>query len=211
MSEVINVVVALYVHLPLRQASLVGQMVKNLPAMWETLGLIPGSGIPCRIHSSIFAWKIPWTEEPGGLQSMGPQRVLPYWATNSFTLGQFYLVDEHQFFSSTEGNNFLDFLKAYTLIQRTESSSLWQLLVWQLTQLLSLLIKCTTFLCILGTFKHFIPANFRSFSLSDQIRSVAQSCPTLCNPMNRSTPGLPVHHQFPEFTETHVHRVSDAI
>ena len=37
------------------------------------------------------------------------------------------------------------------------------------------------------------------------IRSVAQSCPTLCDPMNRSTPGLPVHHQLPEFTETHVH------
>ena len=46
---------------------------------------------------------------------------------------------------------------------------------------------------------------------SDQIRSVAQSCPTLCDPMNRRTPGLPVHHQLPEFTETHVHRVSDAI
>ena len=42
---------------------------------------------------------------------------------------------------------------------------------------------------------------------SDQIRSVAQSCPTLCNSMNRSTPGLPVHHQLPEFTETHVHPV----
>ena len=40
---------------------------------------------------------------------------------------------------------------------------------------------------------------------SDQIRSVAQSCLTLCNPMNRSTPGLPVHHQLPEFTQTHVH------
>ena len=46
---------------------------------------------------------------------------------------------------------------------------------------------------------------------SDQIRSVTQSCPTLCDPMNRSTPGLPVHHQLPEFTQTHVHRVSDAI
>ena len=46
---------------------------------------------------------------------------------------------------------------------------------------------------------------------SDQIRSVAQSCPTLCDPMNRSTPGLPVHHQLPEFNKTHVHRVSDAI
>ena len=46
---------------------------------------------------------------------------------------------------------------------------------------------------------------------SDQIRSVAQSCPTLCDPMNRSTPGLPVHHQLLEFTQTHVHRVSDAV
>ena len=36
--------------------------------------------------------------------------------------------------------------------------------------------------------------------------SVAQSCPTLCNPMNHSTPGLPVHHQLPEFTQTHVHQ-----
>ena len=44
-----------------------------------------------------------------------------------------------------------------------------------------------------------------------QFSSVAQSCPTLCDPMNRSTPGLPVHHQLPEFTETHVHRVSDDI
>ena len=40
---------------------------------------------------------------------------------------------------------------------------------------------------------------------------VAQLCPTLCNPMNRSTPGLPVHHQLPEFTQIHVHRVGDAI
>ena len=49
------------------------------------------------------------------------------------------------------------------------------------------------------------------FHRSDQIRSVAQSCPTLCDPVNRSMPGLPVHHQLPEFTQTHVHRVSDAI
>ena len=44
-----------------------------------------------------------------------------------------------------------------------------------------------------------------------QFSSVAQSCPTLCNPMNCSSPGLPVHHQFLEFTQTHVHRVGDAI
>ena len=46
---------------------------------------------------------------------------------------------------------------------------------------------------------------------SVQFSSVAQSCPTLCDPMNRSMPGLPVHYQLPEFTQTHVHRVSDAI
>ena len=44
-----------------------------------------------------------------------------------------------------------------------------------------------------------------------QFISVTQSCPTVCNPMNRSTPGLPVHHQLPEFTQTHVHWVGDAI
>ena len=44
-----------------------------------------------------------------------------------------------------------------------------------------------------------------------QFSSVAQSCPTLCDPINYSMPGLPVHHQLPEFTQTHVHRVSDAI
>ena len=41
--------------------------------------------------------------------------------------------------------------------------------------------------------------------------SSVQSCLTLCNPMNHSTPGLPVHHQLPESTQTHVHRVNDAI
>ena len=47
--------------------------------------------------------------------------------------------------------------------------------------------------------------------LSVQFSWVTQSCPTLGNTMNRSTPGLPVHHQLPEFTQTHIHRVSDAI
>ena len=45
----------------------------------------------------------------------------------------------------------------------------------------------------------------------DQFSSVTQSCPTLCDPMNRSTPGLPVHHQLPESPQTHVHGVSDTI
>ena len=55
-----------------------------------------------------------------------------------------------------------------------------------------------------------LPSLMWSFS-SVQFSSVAQSCLTLCDPMNRSMPGLPVHHQLPEFTQTHVHKVSDAI
>ena len=50
-----------------------------------------------------------------------------------------------------------------------------------------------------------------TLTYSVQFSSVAQSCQTLCYPMNRSTPGLPVHHQLLEFTQTHIHRVSDVI
>ena len=46
---------------------------------------------------------------------------------------------------------------------------------------------------------------------SVQFSSVTQSCPTLCDPMNPSTPGLPVHHHLPDFTQIHIHRVGDAI
>ena len=60
-----------------------------------------------------------------------------------------------------------------------------------------------------GDCSHEIQFSSVQFS-SVQFISVAQSCPTLCDPMNCSTPGLPVYHQLPEFTQTHVHRVSDA-
>ena len=46
---------------------------------------------------------------------------------------------------------------------------------------------------------------------TDRYIGSAQSCPTLCDPMDCSTPGLPVHHQLPELAQTHVHRVGDAI
>ena len=69
------------------------------------------------------------------------------------------------------------------------------------------------FLCL--SCKSFLPSTPFSRSLKRdctvQFSSVAQSCPTLCDPMNHSTPGLPVHHKLPEFTQTHVHRVIDAI
>ena len=87
-------------------------------------------------HSSILAWRVPWTEEPGGLMATTPE----------------FLPGEAHGRRSLVG-----------------------------------------------------------YSLSLQFSSVAQSCPTLLDPMNRSTPGLPVHHQLPEFTQTLVHRVGDAI
>ena len=57
-----------------------------------------------------------------------------------------------------------------------------------------------------GVFTHLEPD-----ILECEVSSVTQSCPTLCNPMNCSMPGFPVHHQLPEFTQTHIHRVTDAI
>ena len=54
-------------------------------------------------------------------------------------------------------------------------------------------------------------SHVEAHSFSQSVSSATQSCPTLCDPVNRSTPGLPVHRQLPEFTQTHVHRVSDAI
>ena len=68
--------------------SLVAQMVKNLPAMQETqvrsLGWDDNVEKGMATHSSILAWRIPWTEEPGGLQSMSLQRVRHNWGTNTF-------------------------------------------------------------------------------------------------------------------------------
>ena len=66
--------------------------------------------------------------------------------------------------------------------------------------------------CTAGRFFTTAPPGKPSYhSYLPQFSSVAQSCPTLCDPMNRSAPGLPVHHQLPEFTQTHVHQVGDAI
>ena len=62
-----------------KRASLVAQMLKNLPAMWETQVRFLGQEDPLEkgtaTHSSILVWRIPWTEEPGGLESLGWQRL----------------------------------------------------------------------------------------------------------------------------------------
>ena len=78
-------------------------------------------------------------------------------------------------------------------------------------------IKCSEFFTLLTDYSVHLSSEIRKAGLhqskttSVQFSSVAQSCPTLCDPMNRSTPGLPVHHQLPEFTQTHAHQIGDAI
>ena len=75
-----------------QRASLVAQVVKNQPAMRETWVQSLDQEDPLKkgmaIHSSILAWSIPWTETPGGLQSIGEQRVGHDWGTNTFTLSK---------------------------------------------------------------------------------------------------------------------------
>ena len=65
-------------------------------------------------------------------------------------------------------------------------------------------------MCIMSVISVYWPSSFQR-SHSSPLVLFSQSCLTLCDPMNRSSPGLPVHHQLPEFTQTHVHWVSDAI
>ena len=77
-------------------ASLVAQMVKHLPAMWETWVQSLGQEDPLEEEmatpSSTLAWKIPWTEEPGRLQSMGSQRVGHDWA---ISLSFSFFIKDH--------------------------------------------------------------------------------------------------------------------
>ena len=86
-------IICIHTYIPIVCASLVAQTVKNLPAIWETWTQSLGQEDPLEkgmaTHSSILAWRIPWTEEPGGIQSMGSQSFQHDWATNTFTF-QFF-------------------------------------------------------------------------------------------------------------------------
>ena len=126
------------------------------------------------IHSSILAWKIPWTEEPGRLQSMGSQRQ--DWATENTFLR----------------NVILAILSSSFLMKQFK-------LLWYILHAIKFKYNLYPVKLLLkNTFTH-------------QFSSVAQSCLTLCDPMDCSMPGLPVHHQLLEFIQTHVHWVGDAI
>ena len=135
-------------------------------------------------HSSTLAWKIPWTEEPGRLQSVGSLRVRYDWATllSLFT-----------------------FMHCRRKWQPTPVSSV---LAWRIPGMGE-----PGGLPPMGS--HRVRRDWSNLAAAAaaviQFSSVAQSCLTLCNPMDRGTPGLPVHHQLLEFTQTRAHWVGDAI
>ena len=116
-------------------------------------------------HSSILAWRIPWTEEPDGLQSMEVQRVWHNWEPNTCTFFHIWLV------TTAEPQKKHFFLSH---IQASQAAAVLQISLIQ----------------------------FRSFT---------QFFPTLCNPMDHSTPVFSVQHQSPEPAQTHVHQISDVI
>ena len=143
-------------------------------------------------HSSVLAWRILGMVEPAGLPSMGSHRV----GHNSSDLAAAAAAAiDHRFLRLPHSGS-------SNLLERLiELRGTFYLLDYQFI------------------IKGYNPGRARwkrwrghwSVLSRFQFSSVAQSCPTLCDPMNRSTPSLPVHYQLPEFTQTRVHRVSDAI
>ena len=135
-------------------------------------------------HSS----NLVWTKEPGGLQPTWSQRVRQDWATKHSPYIRHLPKVMHMCRSDQEGHT----APIHTYSSLGERG-------WQVNTREQ------------GRIKGDLKMTWNLNTPSDQIRSVAQSCPTLCDSMNRSTPGLPVHHQLQEFTQTQVHRVNDAI
>ena len=193
------------------------QMVKTLPAMQETWVQSLGQEDPLEkgmaTHSSISVWRIPWTEKPGRLgQSIGSRRVGNDWATNIFIYVCMCIYicmwGLSQWLSGIES--------VCNRGDRVWSLGLEDPLKEGLATHSSILPQKIPWTVVPGRL-HIVHGVAESDMTEPtecthmyQFSSVAQSCPTLRGPMNHSTPVLPVHHQLPEFTQTHIHRVGDA-
>ena len=186
----------------------------------------PWSGSPpeeeMATHSRILAWRIPWTEEPDRSSVLGisQARVLEWVAISSsrgssqprdwtriFCIGRKVLYCWATWEAHICHESESEVVQSYlTLCDPVDCSSSGSSVHGILQA------RILEWVAISFSRGSSWPMDRTQVScITDQIRSLAQSCPTLCDPMNRSTPGLPVHHQIPEFTQTHVHRVSDAI
>ena len=172
-------------------------MMKNLLVILETwvLSLLWEDPLEMKMatHSGILTWRIPWTEEPGWLQSTDSQRVGHHWATNTFRVHLF------------------PFLCG-------QSSELWHLMSRYSPVFMELLLHLVFwYLCdssqdMAQNIVYSPWERTKGFwlCLETQFNSVPQSCLTLCDLMDCSRPSLPVHHQLPGLAQTHVHQVSDA-
>ena len=141
-------------------------------------------------HSSTLAWKIPWAEEPGRLQSMASRRVrhdFTFTFTFTFTFHFHALWKEMATHSS---------VLAWRIPGTGEPGGLPSMGSHRVGHDWSDLAAAAYIYVCMDIV---------------QFGSVAQSCPTHCNPMDCSTPGFPVHHQLPKPTQTHVHQIGDVI
>ena len=161
------------------------QWVKNLPEMQETQEmwvrfLCQEDPLEAGMatHSSILAWRIQWTGEPGGLWSIGHKESDTTEATHH-EQGQ----DRIALMCDVQPTVYM------TRISNKQHSVLYARVHTDITHIYD----------IVTTRDSTYVVRYIHFSL------VAQSCPALCDPMNSSTPGLPVHHQLLESTQTHVH------
>ena len=109
------------------KASPMSQMVKNLPAMQETPVQSRGWKDPLEkgmaIHSSVLAWRVPWTREPGGLQSMGLQRVGHDWVTNTFTFKEEERAEKEKYLKQQKWESSRIWWKLYKPIGRRSSTN----------------------------------------------------------------------------------------
>ena len=150
-------------------------------------------------HSNILAWEISRTEEPNRLQSMGSQRGRHGWECTHTSCYSHYAT-------------YTDLSCPQTL-SVVPTRHIWNLLTYDATiPLLGIYPDKTKIWKDTCTWM-FITALFTVAKTRKhpQFSSVTQSCPTLHDPMDHYMPGLPVHHQLPESTQTHLHWDSDAI
>ena len=192
-------------------------------------------------HSSTLAWKIPWTEEPGSYSPWGRKEsdTTEQLHSHSFTDYCSFIVRLESRWNKSSNLSFLFKIvlailgfhcililqSACQFLQKCLLGFLWGLhlnylqINWESTSILTLISLSvykpgllSIYLGLLYFTQYTTLVSGKKMCISSvQFSSVAESCPTLCDPMNRSTPGLPVHHQLPEFTQTHVHQVGDAI
>ena len=180
-------------------------------------------------HSSILTWRIPWTEESCGLQSTGLHRVRHDWSDLGHTWA--FRIMSKTYFSGL--NACVPLNSCEKSIFQGDGNRRWRLCphewdsshhkrgahgplgpsaMWE-HHVICKLAEGSHLHLLAGSLPLGLSASrtMRNKFLFIQFSSVAQLCPTLWDPMDCNTPGLPVHHQLPEFTQTHVCWVGDAI